>query len=330
MFWSIALCAVVLLLGGSAVFVHRLLYTPEGLDLLLRQLAHLQTVHLEVTGTHGVLVGPLSIDKVVVDHEAVHIEARHLGLQPQWRGALTGLVTVDGVSIGSIEVTLKEREKQPESETHFLPAWLRLAIPDFKADDVSLTLASGARYTERHIRGTARITRWRIDVESFAVDDPLGHLAGEVVLRGTNPLGLRGKVDGQWQLPDSRTYRFSTEVRGNLDRLGTDFKLMQPAQLSFAGNLLDLSEQLKVSGVVRMTNFDGAPWVPAGSLPVLSGSLGIITKGASVAAGGTLTSPAIEGGQVRIRGRGARHDEVLEVSSLRIWLPRLQMSVTTK
>ena len=109
--WSIALCAVVLLLGGGAVFVHRLLYTPEGLDLLLRQLAHLQTVHIEVSGTHGVLAGPLSADKVVVDHEAVHIEARHLGLQPQWRGALTGLVTVYGVSVGSIEVTLKKREK---------------------------------------------------------------------------------------------------------------------------------------------------------------------------------------------------------------------------
>ena len=104
--WSIALCAFVLLLGGGAAFVHRLLYTQEGLDLLVRQLTHLQTVRIEVTGTHGVLAGPLSADKVVVDHETVHIEARQLGLHPGWHGALAGLVTVDGVSIGSIDVTL--------------------------------------------------------------------------------------------------------------------------------------------------------------------------------------------------------------------------------
>ena len=330
MFRSIASVAFVLLLAGGAMFAHRLLYTTEGLDLLLRQLTHLESVHIEVTGTHGVLAGPLSVDKVVVDHAAVHIEARRLGVQPEWRGAVTGLVSLDDVSIGSIEITLKEREKQPESETYFLPAWLRLAVPDFKADNVSLTLASGTRYAVRHVKGTARITRWRIDVEPFVIDDPLGRVAGEVVLRGTNPLGLRGKVDGHWQLPDARTYRFSAEVRGDLDRLGTDFKLAQPAQLSFAGNLLDLAEQLKVSGVVRMTNFDGAPWVPAGTLPTLSGSVGLITKGTSVAAGGTLTSPAIEGGQVRIRGRGAWHDETLEVSALRIWLPRLQMAITSK
>ncbi len=330
LFRSIALGACALLLAGGAVFVHRLLYTTEGLDLLLRQLGHLQTVRIEVTGTHGVLAGPLSADRIVVDHEAVHIEARRLRLHPRWGGALTGLVSIDGVSIGDVAITLKEREKQPESETHFLPAWLRLAIPDFNADNVSLTLASGTRYAVRRVQGTARITRWRIDVEPFAVDDPLGRLAGEVFLRGTNPLGLRGKVDGHWQMPDARTYRFSAEVRGDLHRLGTDFKLAQPAQLSFAGNLLDLSEQLKVSGVVRMTNFDGAPWVPAGTLPALSGSLGLITKGASVAAGGTLTSPAIDGGQVRIRGRGGWHDETLDVSTLRIWLPRLQMALTTK
>src|SRR4249919_3241861 len=187
MFWSIALGAFVLLLVGGTMFAHRLLYTTEGLDLLLRQLSHLETVHIEVTGTHGVLAGPLSVDTVVVDHKAVRIEAHRLCLQPVWRGAVTGLVSLADVSIGSVEITLKKREKQPKSETPFLPAWLRLAIPDFKADNVSLTLASGTRYAVRHIGGTARITRWRIDVQPFAIDDPLGRVAGEVFLRGTNP-----------------------------------------------------------------------------------------------------------------------------------------------
>jgi len=326
----LALGAFALLLGAGALFVQRLLYTPEGLELLLSQLGRLQTVRIEVTGPQGVLAGPLSADKVVVDHAAVRIEARYLRLRPRWYGALTGFVSLDEVSIGSIEITLKRREKQPESETYFLPAWLRLAIPGFAANDLSLTLASGTRYHVRHVEGTAHINRWRIAVEPFAIDDPLGRMAGEVLLRGTNPLGLTGKLDGHWKLPDDRTYEFGAAVQGDLDRLGTDIRLLQPAHLTFAGNLLNLSDQARLSGVLRMTNFDGAPWIPAGRLPALSGSVGIVTDGASVAIGSTLASPAVEGGQVRIRGRGTWHGAQLDVSTLRLWLPRLQMALTTQ
>jgi translocation and assembly module TamB len=180
------------------------------------------------------------------------------------------------------------------------------------------------------IAGSAHITRWRIALQPVAIDDPLGHIAGEAILRAGNPLGLRGKVEGAWKLPDERTYQFVTEVRGDLDQLGTDIVLQQPAPLTFRGNLLKLTDDASVAGVLRMTDFDGSPWLAADVLPKLSGSVAVIASAASIGLGGTLVSPSIEGGQLRVRGGGAYHDGKLQVKTLRAWLPRSKLAVTTR
>lgn len=328
--WLIAILAAVALGGGGAYFAHRLLYTPEGLALALRQLDRLETVKVSVTGARGVLAGSLSVDRIVVDHKAVHIEASGLHVEPRVRGLVAGSLRLEDVSIARIVVTLKHREDEPPSEMHFLPSWLRIVIPEFTADDIALTLANGDRYHVRHIDGSARITRWRIDVEPFTIDDPSGRVAGQVFLRAGLPLGLRGKVGGHWQLPDRRTYRFTADVRGNLERLGADFALAQPARLSFAGTLLDLTEKPHVVGAVRAIDFDGAPWVPAGQLPVLNGSVAIVANATSIGVDGTLTSRAIDGGQVRVQGSGSWHEHQLEIASLRAWLPRSMLSLSTQ
>jgi translocation and assembly module TamB len=326
---GVVLALLVVLAGCAALFLHRLLYTPEGLDLALRQLDRLQTIKVQVTGAKGILAGSLSADRVIVDHEAVHIEARGLHVQPGVRSLFAGLITLEDVAIAKIDVTLKRREEQPESEPHFLPAWLRLAIPEFRANDIGLTLANGSRFQVRRIDGTVHITRWRLDVQPFTIDDPLGRLQGEVFLRATQPLGLHGKVGGHWQLPDRRRYRFTLDARGNLDRLGADLALEQPARLSFAGTLLELTGKARVVGAVRMIDFDGAPWVPAGRLPALSGSVVIVASATSIGMDGTLTSPALAAGQLRVQGAGDWHDQQLDVASFRAWLPRSQLAVTT-
>ena len=328
--WVSAVLVAVLLGGAAAGFIHRLLYTPEGLALALRQLDRLDTVKIQVSGARGVLAGSLSADRVVVDHKAVHIEASGLHVEPRLRDLVAGSLRLEDLSIARIEVTIKHREDEPPSETRFLPAWLRLVVPDFTANDIVLTLASGDRYHVRHVDGSAHVTRWRIDVEPFTIDDPSGRVAGQVFLRATQPLGLRGKVGGHWQLPDRLTYRFTAEVRGNLERLGADFALAQPARLSFAGTLLDLTEKPHLVGVVRAIDFDGAPWVPAGRLPVLNGSVAVVANATSIGVDGTLTSSAIDGGPLRVQGSGRWHEHQLEIASLRAWLPRSMLSVSTQ
>ena len=101
-------------------------------------------MRIEVIGARGTLAGPLAADRIVVDHEAARIEcARSERRLAGLRALLIGLVTLDDLAIGKVEVRLKERPERPETEPHFLPAWLRIAAPAFRVADVAVTLQGG-------------------------------------------------------------------------------------------------------------------------------------------------------------------------------------------
>ena len=221
----VTLALVVLAVGVFAFLMQRLLYTQQGLEFALAQLQRVETARIEVRGARGVIAGALSFDRVVVDHAAVRVEADDVSGTPAFFGLLRGKLTVTDGSVGRVEVLIKDRGPQPETEIHFLPAWLSIVAPDVVVRRAGVTLKTGQRLHAESVRGDLSMTRWRIDVDSAVVEDPAGSVTGNVYLRGTLPLGLRGEVSGRWRLPDERTYRFSARVKGRLDRLGIDVSL---------------------------------------------------------------------------------------------------------
>jgi translocation and assembly module TamB len=312
-------------IGAGAILTQRLLYSEQGLQLLLARLQDLEKVKIEVYGAHGVLAGPLSADRLVIDHEAVHVEARGILVDPDFGGLLAGMVTLTGLEVANLEIVLKKREEQPPSTPYFLPGVLRLSAPAAAVLNVGVTLANGQKLLVAAVRGDVRMTRWRIDADPVAIDDPAGRIDGKLFLRATLPLGLRGDVAGHWRLPDERVYRFSAGARGNLDRLATDLALTEPARLSFSGSALTLTGRPHVVGTLRATDFDGAPWIPAGRLPQLSGSIAVDAGFEALGLDGTLTSPAFGDEPLRIQGAARRDGRQLDIGSLRAWLPRSQM-----
>ena len=160
--WLLAGGILALLGGAAALFVHYLLYTPDGLRFVLRQLSRLETVKIQVVGATGTLAGPLSADRIVVDHEAVHVDVRGVRCELRARHLLTGTVRLDGLAVDHVDVTLKERQPPPESETHFLPPGLGIAAPSFAVRDLSLTLKDGSRFALQRAYGSLRMNRWRI------------------------------------------------------------------------------------------------------------------------------------------------------------------------
>ena len=314
--------AALALLAGPAWLVHRVLYTTEGLRWVLGLVEGIDGVRIEVDGVDGVLAGPVSFGRVVVDHEAVRIVATGVRADPSAPALLAGRLSLDDAAIDSVEVTLKERTPPPPSETHFLPAWLTITADRAEVRRIGLRLADGTRLSADRITADARITRWRIDLAPFEVVDRAGRVGGELYLRGTLPLGLRLKADGQWTLPDGHLYRFSAATNGRLDRLGVDVALSEPAKVSFRGTALDLEGTPRLVGTLRVSSFDGTPWLPDGALPVLTGSVAVDAAGRGIGVDGTLTSPALEGGPLRVHGSARYDDERLEVVALKAWLPR--------
>ncbi len=316
-----------LLLAAPVVLVHHLLYTQRGLEQVLAALAHIEGVHIEVKGARGVIAGPLEFDYVVVDHAAVHVDAYGVRGTPAVLSLLAGRLAIRDASIDRVEVTIKERGPQPDAPIHFLPAWLGIVAPEAVIRQVGVTLKDGTRLHLASARAELRMTRWRIDVAPFVLQDPAGRVDGEIFLRAGMPLGLRGKVAGRWKLPDDHLYRFSLGMNGRLDRLGVEATLTEPAQVAFAGSALDLEHVPRIVGTLRITDFDGSPWLAAGRLPASSGSIAIDASERGIGVDGTLTSHAAGHELVRVHGSATYGDDVLHVGALRAWLPKSGASI---
>ncbi|HEX9207062.1 MAG TPA: translocation/assembly module TamB domain-containing protein [Steroidobacteraceae bacterium] len=326
---AIAGASVLLLAALVGVAAHWLLYTQPGLEFVLRQLGRLPTVQIEVKGVRGTLAGPLEADSVVVDHEAVRVQLRNLRVVSRVRALPIGLVTLDDLVIGKVDVQLKERPERPESDTHFLPAWLRINAPDFRVGDTVVTLQGGQRIVAQEIRGSLHLTRWRLDVDPVVVHGPQGQVDGKLGLRATTPLGLVTDLRGDWRLPgDAFDYRFRLKTRGDLDRLGADIVLDAPARISFSGTLLDLTGTPRAQGTFHLVDVDGSPWVTAGTLPKLTGTIALGAGARSLGFDGTLTSPSLPGQPVRLQGAGRIEARTVHIANFRSWLPRLGLELT--
>ena len=114
------------LAGGLALFLHWLLFTQQGLEFALAQLGRLPTLKIEVRGARGSIAGPLTADSVTVEHEAVHVVARGLTVNPEPSGLVIGHLGIEGLTVSRLEGTLKERPPRPEKPPYFLPAGLRI------------------------------------------------------------------------------------------------------------------------------------------------------------------------------------------------------------
>jgi translocation and assembly module TamB len=326
--WFVIAGLLLVLVAGLAVFSGWLLNTEAGLKFVLSRLESLSAVQITTRGARGTIGGPMSFDSVVIDHEALRIEARSVSLEPRLASLVSRTIALARVSAGAVTVTLKERAPQPPSAPHFMPRFLSLDVRELDLRNVDLGLPNGQRFAVAEVTGPVEIDRWTLTLPGFSLADPAGRLAGNLRLRATRPLGLRGRLAGHWRLPDDRDYRFAGQVRGNLDRLATSVSLMQPARLSFDGNALDLTDAPRLVGTLRAIGFDGAPWVPQGRFPKASVSVAIDAGRNAIGIDGTLTSEFLGAEPLRVQGGGTWQEKAIEISGLRAWLPRSGASFT--
>jgi len=169
------LLALLLGLLVTALLAWRLLTAESGRDFLLAQLHRIPGVTIETYGAGGTVSSALSFERLVVDHEAVRIEAEGVSLEPRLRQVLWQTLTLREVSIARLNVQLKPRPETPPSEIHFLPRFLRIAVRDFAVRDFTLVLADGQSYHLDLLSGSAVATRWTIDLPGVAIEDAGDH-----------------------------------------------------------------------------------------------------------------------------------------------------------
>lgn len=317
------------LLVAVAVAAYWLLFTQAGLEFALRQLDRVPNMTIEIDGVEGTLAGPLAARRVLVDHEALHLEAGGLRIAVQARTLLAGRLTLTEAAVEQLSVQLKPQPEQPKTKTRFLPRGFSIRAPSFRLADVDVTLQNGQRLEADEIRGALTLTRRRLKLDPIHVRGPQGQLEGSLALRATEPLGLRTNLRGEWRLPDDDfDYRFRVQTSGKLDRLAAELYLDAPAKLNFSGTLLDLTDNPRARGTFRMVDFDGTPWVEPGGIPRLSGTVALAAGTRGVGFDGTFTSPTLPGQPVRLQGGVRFADRAIDLRSFRLWLPRIGSEFT--
>ena len=107
---GLVLLLVVAALGVLAAWI---VNTEAGLDFVLRRFERLSAVSITASGARGTLSGPLEFDTLVVDHEALRIEASDLRLEPELANLLSRTISLRSVTAGALEVSILDTVHPP-------------------------------------------------------------------------------------------------------------------------------------------------------------------------------------------------------------------------
>jgi translocation and assembly module TamB len=312
----VALAAFVLLLVAIAATGAWLLGTQAGLDRVLAALRHVGPVSIEATGARGRLIGPLAIDRLVVDHERVHVVADGLRADLSLFSVPLLRVDLDYAEIASVDVQVKPRTKPPTHEPPvFLPGPLRLGVERVAIGRLAIHAPSGTTVEIRGLAANVEISRSTIVAEQARADGGAWAVEGEAIARAADPLQLQANVG--WELRvGERRYRGRAEADGDLERLGLRATTQQPTGLAYAGTV-GLVDVFTFDGRVTLGGFDPASLGAGTALGRVTGALDAKGRVDAFTARGTLRSSGLDTGDLGVQfegGYAARHFAVRELA----------------
>lgn len=318
----IALAAFVAFLALLASVGGWLLFTEPGLHRALALVEQLPIVTLRFEGARGSIVGPLEIDRIVVDHERVRVEARHLRTDLRLTSVPLLLVDLDYVQLADVEVQVKPRVNPPDDlPPRFLPAWLALAVADAKVDRLAIRVPSGTTVEIRRIAAArTKLTQKRIVVEGGTADGGVWAASGDATLLAADPLGLEGA--GRFVVRvGERRFEGDATARGDLETLVVDATLTAPRGARFAGRLR-LVDDLTVDGRATLDRFEPKDVAAGDTTGPISGALDV--KGAidSFTASGRLEAAKLPLGPIELALTGGYADRALAVERFTALAPR--------
>jgi translocation and assembly module TamB len=306
--------ALLLAIAAGGWFV---LGTQAGLDRVVALAQQVGPVRIEATGARGRLVGPLAIERLVIDHERVHIVAEGLRADFSLFGIPAFLIGVESVQIDSVDVRVKERTKPPpERPPRFLPGPLRLAVERFAVGRVAIHAPTGATVEMRDVGGALELSRGTLEVTGGRVDGGTWAARGAATLRSAEPLLLSG--DAQWELRlGERRYAGDARADGDLERLRVQATSRSPQGLAFEGQLR-LVDGFAFDGRATLGRFDPAA-LGAGTLfGTLTGVLDVRGEVETFGAKGRVEATGLPAGPLDLDFEGGYADKRFAVRRLAV------------
>src|SRR5215469_10738957 len=259
---ALAVLIVITAVAAPAVLVWAALFTSGGLQFVIRHIPQqLGPVRLTITGVSGTVSRGLTIQRVEIEHDLVHITLTGI----QGRVALRPLVLQTiRVAHGKVENALIEVQRRTKPSvpgpTNFLPAWLIINVEDGQVGSAKLAVYNGFHLEVDDIRAAAVIRQHYIRFFSAEgrLEDAHVHTLG--TLRATDPLGMDLKVHLDWTPEGQPPWTVAGSARGDLDALNIVAHVTSPFRADLTGQALALTSQWHWAADAVVQSFDLKAW----------------------------------------------------------------------
>jgi translocation and assembly module TamB len=310
--WALAGLAALLLVVALAVTW--LVTTEAGLRRAVTLVESVGAVSIRVEGASGRLIGPLVVEAVEIEHPRASIRIAGLSADYEPLEILAGRISAEGAKIGEAAVMLRPAAG-PSRPPSFMPGWLTIAIDDAAVESLLLVAPNGTETRFRGIRGSARITRSRLEFKGVHVRSSGWAVAGASgTLFARQPLAL--DVTTAWSLSDDDAVAGIARATGDLERLLVDAQVAAPAKARVRAEVRDLATNLSFRGEATIETLDLAQWVADPPAGPLAASLEFEGDRRQYSARGTVRGPGLPGQGIRVDARASYADAIVNIESL--------------
>jgi translocation and assembly module TamB len=310
----ISLLALGLLVAGSIYYVG---WTSSGLQRLVSLTnRRIGPVTLEITGARGTLHGGVHADRVVVDHQRVHIVAQQVDGRVALLPLLWQTIRVRHLTVADVSIHVLPHHAQGGApwQPHFLVGLLDIQADDLNVGHVTVIAPSGASIAGDQAHAVAQIGTHEIRI----FDSKLNYSGFEVrsvgTLQAADPIGMKGEIRLSLDAPDQPSWLANTQIDGDLNLLEISGVLLSPFNADFHGDARALSGDWHWQGSSVVRDFDLQAWQAGDALGEISGTLQLSGDRSGVRATGMLDAEGLRAGPIAVDFAGNYAARVLDVA----------------
>src|SRR5262252_291894 len=185
---TVAILIICSAIAAPAVLVWAALFTNGGLQFVIRHIPRqLGPVRLTISGVSGTVASGLTIERVEVEHDIVHLTLTGIEGQVALRPLVLQTIRVAHGKVQNALIEVRRRTKpSTPGPNNFLPAWLILNVDDALVGSARLTVYNGFHLEADDIRAAAVIRQHYI--RFYSADGRLedAHVSALGTLRATD------------------------------------------------------------------------------------------------------------------------------------------------
>lgn len=291
-----------------------LVTTEAGLRRTIDMVESLDSVRVRVTGARGRLIGPLSADEILVEHEAAIVRIMGFTADYEPSEIFAGRISAEGLRAESVMVQLRAHERR-SSTPAFLPGWLTIALDEASVGSLVIRTVAGAEVRLSPVTASVTLNRSQIEFNGLSADAGNWSVAGASgLVFAREPLAFQ--VNAAWSVLASREIGGVLRAVGDLERLLVEARFAVPAIGRADLELTNLTGGLGWRGKAAIEKLDLSRWIEDPPFGPLRGEFDVSGDVRRYAANGLVMGDGLPVAGARLDGVASYADQLVTVERL--------------